>query len=39
MEGDAELNTAVQLDPTLASRIPPGTVVTPPPSTPSPTPR
>ena len=36
-EGDTELNTAVQLDPTLASRIPPGTLATPEPPTPSPT--
>jgi Tfp pilus assembly protein PilF len=34
-EGNAELNTAVSLDPTLASRIPPGTLATPQPATPS----
>ena len=38
-EGNAELNTAVSLDPTLASRIPPGTLATPNPAKPSPTPR
>jgi tetratricopeptide (TPR) repeat protein len=37
-EGVMELNTAVQLDPSLASRIPPGTLATPKPAKPSPTP-
>jgi tetratricopeptide (TPR) repeat protein len=34
-EGNAELNTAVSLDPTITSRIPPGTLATPNPATPS----
>lgn len=38
-EGDAELMTATQLDPSLASRIPPGTLATPRPATPSPSSR
>jgi tetratricopeptide (TPR) repeat protein len=38
-EGNAELNNAVSLDPSLASRIPPGTRATPKPATPSPSPR
>ena len=36
-EGNAELSTAVSLDPTLASRIPPGTLATPQPANPTPT--
>jgi len=37
-EGDAELSTAVTLDPSLASRIPPGTIATPKPATATPSP-
>jgi tetratricopeptide (TPR) repeat protein len=37
-EGNAELKTAVSLDPSLASRIPPGTLATPNPGTPRPSP-
>lgn len=37
-EGNAELTTAVSLDPTLASRIPAGTLATPAPATPKPSP-
>ena len=37
-EGNAELNTAVSLDPSIASRIPPGTLATPAPATPKPSP-
>jgi tetratricopeptide (TPR) repeat protein len=33
-EGNAELNNAVSLDPSLASRIPPGTLATPKPAAP-----
>jgi len=38
-EGNTELNTAVSIDPTLASRIPPGTLATPNPAKSSPSPR
>jgi tetratricopeptide (TPR) repeat protein len=37
-EGNAELTTAVTLDPSIASRIPPGTLNTPAPATPKPSP-
>jgi Flp pilus assembly protein TadD len=37
-EGNTELSTAVQLDPSLASRIPPGILASPKPANPSPTP-
>jgi Tfp pilus assembly protein PilF len=37
-EGDTELNTAVSLDASLANRIPPGTLATPKPATPRPSP-
>jgi tetratricopeptide (TPR) repeat protein len=37
-EGNVELNTAVSLDPSIASRIPPGTLATPTPATPKPSP-
>lgn len=37
-EGNAELTTAVTLDPSIASRIPPGTLNTPVPATPKPSP-
>lgn len=37
-EGNTELNTTVSLDPSIASRIPPGTLGTPVPATPKPSP-
>ena len=38
VEGNAELHTAVSLDPSLANRIPPGTLATPKSATPRPSP-